>query len=249
MVSTMSGDALHGESSIAKAASCLAWLAVFGLLGALVTVLVSSVGARWCDNYTARQSHALMIEQAEQIKRGSQTCLVQPDPNFIHKVIADADCAAHIHELYLGGDVSHKQLGRLRELPNLKCVVLLFATGSDVLLERLHGMPTIEQLNLERTWVSGRGIAHIQSFPKLKSLSLQVDADNLGALDGIKNNTSIENLVISRAGYDNRLLPLLQSLPRLRSVTIEDAQRDAESSEGALRQALPNCQCSVRLGP
>ena len=249
MASTTCNDALSREETATKVASCFAWLALFGLFGVLATVLVTAVCAKWSDRDNARRSHALMIEQMEQIRRGEIKCLVQPDPSFIDELLADAKCVANIQEVYLGGDVSDEQLGRLRELPNLKCLVLLFVDNPDIFLERLQGMTTIEELTLERTWASRRAIEFMNTFPKLKSLSLPVVGNKVGDLDGIKNNVSIENLVIGRVGCDNRLLPLLQSLPHLRSVTIEDAERGEESFEASLRKALPHCRCSVRLGP
>jgi hypothetical protein len=191
-----------------------------------------------------------MMEQMAQIRQGEISCLVQPDPRFINELLADTTCAVKIRELYLGGDLSDERLGRLRELPNLKCIVLLFTDNPDSFLERLQGMTTVEELTLEHSFASHRGIKIIGSFPKLKSLCLQAATGAIGDLDGIKNHPSIENLVLTRIECDERVLPVLKSLPRLRSVTIEDVEKSAEGFEQSLRSALPNCQCSVELwGP
>lgn len=149
----------------------------------------------------------------------------------------------------MGGDLADERFGRLRELPNLKCIVLLFAANADTFLERLRGLTTIEVITLERTGLSRRGIELVNEFPKLKSLCLPLSRNEVDSLQGIENHPSIENLILTRTECDDRLLPLLQSLPRLRSVTIEDVEKDAKSFEESLRKALPNCRCSVALGP
>jgi hypothetical protein len=248
MASTMPNDSLPREETDAKASSCLGWLVLFGLLGALATALLAAVLAAWSDRESQRRSDVLMMAQIEQLRRGEIHCLVQPDPGFINKLLADANCAANIDELYLGGDVSDERLGRLRELPNLKCVVLLFADNPDLFLERLQGMTTVEELILDHTWPLRCGVEFIGSLPNLKSLSLPVAKDKISDLDGVKNHGSIENLTLSRVGADSRLLPFLRSLPRLGNLTIEDAERDDKSFEKSLRESLPNCRCSVRSG-
>lgn len=249
MASTTSKHDVPREDAAARAASCVGWLALFGLLGIFATALVTVLCSHWGDQDNARRSRALMAEQMEQIRQGKIHCLVQPAPDCVGELLADASCAANIREVYLGGDVSDERLGRLRELPNLRCVVLLFAENLDILLERLQGLATLEELTLEGTWPSRRGIEFINSFPKLKSLCLPVVGHEVASLEGIKSHPSLENLVLGRIGCDDRVLPLLRSLPRLRSVTIEDAERDEKAFEELLRKTLPNCQCSVRLGP
>jgi hypothetical protein len=247
----MSDDNVIRETFIVRAASCFGWLLLFGLLGALATAAVGVACAKWGERYASRRSHTAMIEQMDQIKRGEIDCLVQPDPRFIDELMADKDCTTKICEIDLRGDVSDQRLGRLRELPNVRCIVLLFAGEPDAFLERLHGMASVEQLTLEYTAPSRRGIESIGKFPKLKSLCLPVDAKKLGDLHGIESHPRIENLVLTRiVECDKRLLPILQSLPRLRTVKLEgvDDPAEAESFEKNLRKALPHCQCTVRTG-
>ncbi|MGA2259044.1 MAG: hypothetical protein ABSG53_30605 [Thermoguttaceae bacterium] len=245
----MSDENETREATSVKAALCVAWLLLFGVLGALATTPLANVlCAKWIAQDDLRRGHALMTEQMEQIKRGAVTCLVQPDPRFIEELLADTTCAAKIREIDLGGDVSDERLGLLRKLPNLKYVVFLFARDPDIFLERLQGMATIEGLTLERTMPGRRGIELIGGFPKLKSLCLPC-GNAISDLDGIKNHPSIKNLVLTRVGSETHLVPFLQSLPRLRSVAIEDVEEGDEAHKENLHKALPNCQCTVKLGP
>ena len=188
---------------------------VFGLVGTLATVLFAAAYARWIDRDDLRQSRALMTQQMEQIKRGEINCLVQPDPRLIDELLADTACMAKIRELDLGGDLSDERLGRLRELPNLNCIVLIFARDPDVFLERLQGMAAVEQLTFEWTSPSRRGAECISKFPKLRSLCLPLASEKIDDLHAIEKHPSLENLVFTRmVRCDKRLLPFLQSLPR-----------------------------------
>jgi hypothetical protein len=226
----------------------LGWLALFAVLGAFVTALAAAACGKWSEQEALRRADAAMAAQLEQIKRGEIHCLVQPEARFVDELLADKDCAANVFELYLGGDLSDERLGRLRELPRLKCVVFLFADNAEGLLERLQGMETIEVLEFNYSPLSPQGIELAKRFPNLMSLTLSIRREQIGDLDGLKNHSSLENLSLDRIGCDDRLLPILESLPHLRSVTIEDAAKGAKMFEESLRNALPHCECSVRLG-
>jgi hypothetical protein len=224
--------------------ACWGWLLLFWLIGCVVLTAVLTGARTWADHEEARRSRALLTEQMELLRQGKVNCLVAPDPRFVAEVLADHDCAANVRDLYLGGDTCDQRLGRLRELPNLKCLVLLFADNPDALLERLRGMSTLEELTIDRTFLSRQSIDHIGCFPKLKSLCLPVYGLKPGDLEGIRNHPSIEALFLTRADCDEALIPLLQSMPRLKTVTIQ-VGRVVKKFEKSLQKALPNCQCRV----
>jgi len=226
-------------------AAWFGWMTFFGIVGVLVTVGVQSFVNDWCEGDLARQSHEWMTEQADQLRRGEIDCLVNPDPAFVEELLADTACAAKVRELYFGGDTSDPRLGRLRELPNLKCIVFLFADNQNALLERLHGMSAIEKLTFDHTCLSRDDVGHVASFPNLKSLAF--DARGLCAADlqGLSGDRSLERLAIQRISSDEELIALLKNLPRLRefSIGVSNAKRDAFQT--LLNQALPRCRCHV----
>jgi len=154
----------------------------------------------------------------------------------------------NIREVYLGpGNLSDPLLERLRELPNLKCIVFLFTENPDLGLKRLRGITTIEELTFERTFLSRRSIDLIGSFPNLKSLCFPMYGLKANDLNGIKNHPSIERICFTRAERDEALLPVLQSLPHLNSVIIQvgyDEQK-AKAFERSLQKTLPDCTCRV----
>jgi hypothetical protein len=121
----------------------------------------------------------------EEIKAGNVDCLVQPDPRFVDELLADAACTSKIRSLYLGGDVSDPRLGRLRELPNLKSVVLLSANDPDKFLEELRGLTTIEELSSVWCSPSQHGIEHIGSLPNLKKFGLCVGRFDSGEWESL----------------------------------------------------------------
>jgi hypothetical protein len=160
--------------SVSIAISCLAWLCLFGLVGYLVLTVLLMVVRNWCDDEGLRNGRALLREQMEELKRGNIDCLVQPDPRLVDELLADVACTSKIREICLGGDVSDPRLERLRELPNLRSVMLLSANTPDKFLEELRGLTTIEELSLVWCSPSRRGIEHIGNLPNLKRFGLCV---------------------------------------------------------------------------
>ena len=95
------------------------------------------------------------------------------------------------------------------------------------------------------TYVSRDGLDAIAGLPNLKSLALPVSSLKSTDLQVLKNHPALEHIFLTRAEPNNNLFPILQSLPRLRSVTIH-CEEDCKNYEQLLRDALPNCECTVR---
>jgi hypothetical protein len=159
---------------------------MFGLIGVLVVSGLLIVTRRWCEEEGGRRSHAVLMELMEELRRGRIDCLVQPDPRFIDELLADVACASKVRDLYLGADVSDPRLGRLRELPNLKSVVLLSAIAPDEFLKELRGSTTIEELSMVFCIPSHRGVEHIHKLPKLKRFGLCINRLNRGDWESIR---------------------------------------------------------------
>mgnify|MGYP000976317268 CR=1 FL=1 len=229
-----------------KVVSCLGWLILFGVVGFFVMTAVLSSLKSFGDKEELRQCRALMTEQIERIKRGEINCLVQPDPRLIDELMTDTACSEKIRDLYLGGDLSDPQLSRLLELPNLKCIILLFGDKSIVFFEHLKGNAKIEEITIDRTHLTRKAVDCIGSLPNLKSLCCPVEGLKPDDLQGIANHPAIEKLYLGRAENSDGLLPILQSLPRLKNVTIQILEeRNPESFRESLQSALPDCKCLV----
>ena len=234
------------EAAANKTASCLGWLMLYGVIGIVLMVVVSSLSKKCGVKEELRRSRALMTEQIERIKRGEINCLVQPDPRFIDDLMADTVCTENIRDLYLGGDLSDQRLARLLELPNLKCIIVLFGDKPNVLFDHLKGNAKIEEITIDRTHLTRKTVDCIGSLLNLKSLCFPVEGLNPDDLHGIANHPAIEKLYLGRAESDDGLLPILQSLPRLESVTIQILdERNPEQFRKALLDALPDCKCQV----
>ncbi|HVX60595.1 MAG TPA: hypothetical protein VHC19_08335 [Pirellulales bacterium] len=249
MAAAMPDESATREDAVSKSASCFIWLLMFAPIGILAVYCVADACANWGERESMRLRHVAMTEQLRRIRQGEIHCLVKPELDCVEELLADAKCAENIEEVYLSGDVSDARLGRLRELPHLKSVILLFNDNPDVFLERLQGMDTLEVLNLEHSSPSRRGVEFIGSLPKIQSLSLDLGRKQAGVLDGIRNLAALEHLTLSWRRCDADILPLLQGLPNLRTVTIENVDDGAKAFEELLQRALPDCDSSVELGP
>jgi hypothetical protein len=74
----------------------------------------------------------------------------------------------------------------LRELPNLKSVVLLSAIAPDAFLEKLEGLATIEELSLVFCRPSRQGIEHIRKLPHLRKFGLCIGNFDRGDWESIR---------------------------------------------------------------
>jgi hypothetical protein len=238
------------ENHRQPAASCLLWLLLFAGLGIVTTIAVNVLVQKWAEEEEYRRSHAVMADQMARIGRGEIDCLVEPDPRFIAELLADTACAAKIHDLYVGADLSDRRLGRLRELSNLKCVVFLFAQPPHQLLQQLSGKTSIEAMTFDHTFLSRYDVQQIGGLPRLRSLCLPMYGLTPGDLDGIKNHPSLQSLYLGEARYDQDLIPVLQSLPRLSCLTIQgyDDSKTPNSVPYAIRAALPKCDVRFEGG-
>jgi hypothetical protein len=178
------------------------WMTLFGIMGIFVTIGVQIPIATWCERDQARQIREWMLEQTDQLRRGEINCLVQPDPAFIEELLADTTCAAKVRDLYVGSDLSDPRLGRLREFPNLKCIIFLFARNHDSFLERLNGMTSVEELTFDRTRLSRDTVRHIAAFPNLKSLSFGKRDLTPNDLQALKAHPKLKRLAIQQAAPD-----------------------------------------------
>ena len=225
------------------------WMAFFGAVGVFLTAGVRHFVVGWSERDLSRQSRVWMLDQAAQLRRGEINCLVNPDPAFIDELLADTACTAKVRDLYLGGDLFDPRLGRLRELPNLKCIIFLFAENQNSLLKRLHGMPGIEELTFDRTWLSHDDMAHIAAFPHLKSLSFDVCQLRGGDMRELSRHPTLERLAIQSVTSNKELSGFFRSMPRLRELSLGICNEDFDASHGsfenALKQALPRCKCRV----
>lgn len=233
------------ETTLVRLVTCCGWLMVSSLVAVIAYVIIDGWSLQSVARDTIDEGRRLLRVQMDQLTRGEINCMCQPDPALLDELLADAACAGRVRDIYLSGNVADERFGRLRELPQLSCIVLIMAENADELLVRLQGMATIEQVTLAYSTLDRRGLETLRSFQSLRSLSLPIGRDEVKDLAVISNHPSIETLVLSHTVVDSNLVAILQSLPRLRSVTIEDPAEGETEIEPLLRAALPNCECEV----
>ena len=141
----------RGEQDARDADRWFRWMLLFGGLGILATVGLQFLAFAWCDRDESRKSHDWMKDQMQRLRQGEINCLVDPDPRSLEELLADAAAAAAVRDVYLGGDLSDPRLAGLRELPNLKCIVFIFADHHKEFLQRMHGAAAIEELSFDCT--------------------------------------------------------------------------------------------------
>jgi hypothetical protein len=221
----------HSDSeTVGRKMAWFGWMFLFGTLGILTTAGLQHLVAAWCERDEFRKSHGWMMDQMQQLRQGETNCLVDPAPRFIEELLADAASAAAVRDVYLGGDLSDPRLGRLREFPNLKCVVFLFAEHHNAFLQLMHGAAAIEELSFDCTRLVRADVDQIASFPHLKSLGIghatpfgNQAALHASDLDGLRGHPSLERLRLDAFPDGKGIDAVLQSIPRLREPSIGHA--------------------------
>jgi hypothetical protein len=227
----------------------LVWVLASSAICCLLLVVAREATRRWCGHEELRLQRVATEEQLEEIRSGKIDCLVQPEPECIEELLADAACARNVKCLYLGGDMSDKRLTRLHALPNLETIVLLYTHDSGAFLGSFQDNPSLAALHLEKCEITAQVAAAIRKLSKVKAICLcrhQIKSSDLADLEG---HPGIEQLVLDQLQPNPGLVPLLESLPRLRHLTIvqcEESKVPLNTLEAELRKALPKCQIEVR---
>jgi hypothetical protein len=215
----------HGALATGHWMAWFGWMFLFGTVGILTTVGLHRFVDAWCPRDEVRSNRALMTDQIEQLRNGEINCLIAPDSRYIEELLAERAAAAAVRDVYVGGDLSDPRLACLRELPNLKCIVFLFAKHPTPFLQRMHGTATIEELSFDCTQLARADVEQIASFPNLKSLGIGPHGIPFGTvavqisdLDGLRGHPSLERLRggFGSAGSSSEIDALLQRLLHLR---------------------------------
>jgi hypothetical protein len=219
-------DAMPADQEASATGGWMAWcgsMFLFGVMGIVATVSFQRLVHIWCPQDEFRSERAWMRSQMEQLRNGEVNCLIDPDPRFIEELLAEPASAGAVRDVYLGGDLSDPLLGRLRDLPNLKCIVFVFADQTTAFLQRMHGATGITELSFEHTQFTRADVDQIASFPNLKSLGLGEGHGfgtapvHPGDLDGLRGHPSLERLRgIGLPRGSEEANAILKSLPRLR---------------------------------
>jgi hypothetical protein len=205
----------------------LKWMLVFGLSGILTTVCLQYLVQTYCERDHFRTDHAWMLEQMRELRQGEINCLVDPVPQYIEELLADRASAAAVRDVYLGGDLSNPRFGRLRELPHLKCIVILHGKHHSEFLQRIHGSAAIEQVSFDCTRIVRDDVDQLASFPHLKLLGIGSDTPfglrqaslNVSDLNALRGHPSLEQLQ-GAIPDGNGIEALLKSIPHLRNPAV-----------------------------
>ncbi len=191
-----------------------------------------------------RLARMRLAEQLALIRESQRDFLIYPEPCSVEGLLIDEDCRGRIREIYLAENLSDARLGGLRELPNLRTIVFLFANNADAFLANLRRKESVEWLSFDHSPVSRRGVESLATLPKLKTLCISASAADLVPLH---NHPTLESFFVFARTEPDRLIPILKTMPRLRSVTVQTLEEWPMIGRLAdrLKSELPNCESKV----
>jgi hypothetical protein len=193
-------------------------------------------------------------------------------------LVSEMDKRGHEHDLRFSQADMDAQIAAVKA-GRTKSIYLYCSVGTDGLLERLKGVPELEELNLHLTDVSDAGLEPLATMPKLKCLV--VYGGNPSVSDSgfahITSIPSLECLKLVNTHVTDESLSSLKNLPKLRKlvlyheafrgVTFTDAGLmhlmvlrklkrleltggwASVSAVNVLRKALPDCTIDTKSEP
>jgi hypothetical protein len=139
------------------------------------------------------------------------------------------------------------ELKQLLKLKHLRRLRLSMSNIKDEGIRIIAAHPTLEDLNLQFTAVTDRGIGYLTTMPSLRYLRLK-ECDEISNASSAHFNAmpKLEDLAIQDANVDLQGLMQLAN-PKLRFLCIDDWQ--VKESFTALKQLsiqLPDCEITVK---
>jgi Leucine-rich repeat (LRR) protein len=110
---------------------------------------------------------------------------------------------------------------------------------TDVGVQHLAGLKSLESLQLLQCSIRGPGLAHLAKLPRLRKLSLNLSLMNDSALAHLKGCSSLRVLDLGYKGVTDAGLLHLENLPNLQEVTL-NGTHVTESGNARLRMAMPS---------
>jgi hypothetical protein len=197
---------------------------------------------------------------------------------YFFVLMPEMDKRGHEHDLRFSQADMDSRIAAVKA-GRTKSIYLYCSVGTDRLLERLRGVPELEELNLHLTDVSDAGLEPLASLPRLKCLV--VYGGNPSVSDGgfthITNIPSLECLKLVNTHVTDKSLPSLNNMSKLRTLvlyqeafrgaTFTDAGLDhlkalrklkrleltggwaSVSAVNELRKALPDCTIDTKSEP
>ena len=142
-------------------------------------------------------------------------------------------------------DVHNEWLDNLAGQTSLQCLDLGLTHVSDDGIFRLHDLPHLRKLNLQRLAISDWSLAHIATFTKLEELNLRytpISSRLIFCLDGLPN---LKVLTLDGTQIDDSAIPDLKCLRSLDILCLEETHI-TWTGVNELTSALPNCHISYR---
>jgi hypothetical protein len=170
----MSGDADDASPPNSGCSrGCLIVTAIALVLIALLVVL--AIRAR---KQVALQREAMRAKWRQQAfdaaKAGNERPLIFGDAKAIEMLAGDADCIRNVTHLQLSNvSFENVDLSAAHKLVNVRSISFYDCAHTEKLFSAMRGMPSIEGIGWESTYVSDDGIRSLAEFPNLKRVRVE----------------------------------------------------------------------------
>jgi hypothetical protein len=227
--STMNDRTKSGLSRVTKLSMLAALFLVIAVLVVVVPVMIRNAKLR-----------AFMAD----VKAGKSALVTDPDPDCMEDYLRDRDFASRLMRIHVTSSrtISDGRLASLKQFPNLQVIWIEYVEDTDAFLEKIEGMPRLEELAFHHSRFSAAGAKSLSTFPSLKCLRLDRATDT--TLRQIRDLTQLQELEIDYGHVTDAGLEHLKRLIRLKRLNLWYTGFSAKGIAD-LRGALPHCEIVV----
>jgi hypothetical protein len=151
-------------------------LLAVGIVLAIVAVLVTL--ALVARRHNAVQMEAMRAKWRQQAfdaaKAGNERPLIFGDAKAIEMLASDADCIRNVTHLQLSNvSFENVDLSAAHKLVNVRSISFYDCAHAEKLFSAMQGLPSVEGIGWESTYVSDDGIRSLAEFPNLKRVRVE----------------------------------------------------------------------------
>ena len=226
----------------------------FSLKTLLIVISVMCVGFAWIGwrmqrartnrNEPVEEAVASIQESGGNVQRDYEELRPQTWLEELFDDPGDPDDPVRVWETevtFHGFNVTNAGLERLKDLKNLRSLVLSGSNVTNAGLERLKDLKNLEMLFLYDTQVTDAGLEHLKGLTTLDTVYLSGTRVTDAGLEHLEGMTNLEILDLFGTQFTDECLEYLKELTNLQQMNLINTNITAEGVS-ELQQALPNCK-------
>ena len=203
--------------------------------------LVVTFGGCSSNSRTEQGSSTAQPEQPKASTETDEAKAIAEIEDTGGKVIADKEHPGQVWVWFEGNKVTDAGLVHLKDLRQLRMLVLDSTNVTDAGLANLEGLTTLHWLALNKTQVTNAGLVHLKGLIHLEELQLAHTPVTDAGLVHLESLTMLHGLGLEHTQVTDAGLVHLKGLTKLRSLNLAGTKVTYAGGVKDLQRSLANC--------